>query len=229
MKKFNSYFWLVAATPFVLIVAGCSSAAPTIQTGPDAELSFDGLHRVDNSQADIAWARPDIDLSGYSKIMPVNGGVEYAQADNTGRTARDRTSGGPFFIDDRSREQFETLVADIFREELGRLQNFTIVDEPGPDVLIVAGGLLNVTSFVPPQTATRSIIFLTSVGEATLVLELRDSLSGRILARSVDRRAAETISDTFTHSNSVTNAAEVRRLLQFWARRLVEGLDGFTQ
>ena len=229
MKKINSCIWLGAATAFSVIVAGCSSTAPTIQSGPDAELSFDGLHRVDNSQADIAWARPDIDLSGYTKILPVNGGVEYAQADNKGRTSRDRNSGGPFFIDDRSREQFETMVADIFAEELEGLENFTIVDEPGPDVLIVAGGLLNVVSFVPPQTATRSVIFLTSVGEATLVLELRDSLSGRILARSVDRRAAETISDTFTQSNSVTNSAEVRRLLQFWARRLVEGLDGFTQ
>lgn len=229
MKKINSCIWLVAATAFSVIVAGCSSTAPTIQSGPDAELSFDGLHRVDNSQADIAWARPDIDLSGYTKIKPVNGGVEYAQADNMGRTSRDRNSGGPFFIDDRSREQFETMVADIFAEELEGLENFTIVDEPGPDVLIVAGGLLDVVSFVPPQTATRSVIFLTSVGKATLVLELRDSLSGRILARSVDRRAAETISDTFTQSNSVTNSAEVRRLLQFWARRLVEGLDGFTQ
>lgn len=229
MKKINSSCWVIAATSFAFIIVGCTTAEPTIQSGPDAELSFDGLHRVDNSQADMAWARPDIDLSGYTKIMPVNGGVEYAQADNMGRTTRDRNSGGPFFIDDRSREQFETLVADIFAEELGRLENFTIVDEPGPEVLIVAGGLLNVTSFVPPQTATRSIIFLTSVGEATLVLELRDSESGRILARSVDSRAAETISDTFNHSNSVTNSAEVRRLLLFWARRLVEGLDGFTQ
>ncbi len=229
MKKINSSCWLITATSLAFIVAGCSTAAPTIQSGPDAELSFDGLHKVDNSQADMAWARPDIDLSGYTKILPVNGGVEYAQADNKGRTTRDRNSGGPFFIDDRSREQFETLVTDVFAEELGKIERFTLVDEPGPDVLIVAGGLLNVISYVPPQTATRSVIFLSAVGEATLVLELRDSESGRILARSVDRRAAETISDTFTHSNSVTNSAEVRRLLLFWARRLVEGLDGFTQ
>jgi len=55
----------------------------------------------------MAWARPDIDLSGYTKLVPVGGGIEYAEADN---------KGGPYFIDDRSREQFETLV-----------------DEAGPD------------------------------------------------------------------------------------------------
>jgi len=133
MKKNNSCFWLVAATAFVFILAGCSSAPPTIQSGPDAELSFDGLHRVDNSQADIAWARPDIDLSGYTKLMPISGGIEYAEADNKGRTSRDRTAGGPFFIDDRSREQFETLVGDVFTEELGKIERFTLVDEAGID------------------------------------------------------------------------------------------------
>jgi uncharacterized protein DUF3313 len=229
MKKINSTCWLIAATSFAFIVAGCSSAAPTIQSGPDAELSYDGLHKVDNSQADMAWARPDIDLSGYTKLMPISGGIEYAEADNKGRTTRDRNKGGPFFIDDRSREQFETLVGDVFAEELGKIERFTIVDAAGPDVLMVAGGLLNVMTYVPPETATRSIVFLSAVGEATLVLELRDSESGKILARSIDTRAAETIGDSFTRSNSVTNSTEARRLIQFWARRLVEGLDGFTQ
>ena len=86
---------------------------------------------------------------------------------------------------------------------------------------MVAGGLLNVLSYVPPDTATRSIIFLSAVGEATLVLELRDSESGRILARSIDTRAAETIGDTVSHSNSVTNSSEARRLIRFWAQRML--------
>ena len=229
MKKIYSLRSPFAMLFISVIAVACASEPASIQTGPDAELSYDGLHKVDNSQADMAWARPDIDLSGYTKLMPVNGGVEYAQADNRGRTTRDRNRGGPFFIDDRSREQFEALVSEVFAEELGKIERFTLVNEAAPDVLMVAGGLLNVTSYVPPETATRSVVFLSAVGEATLVLELRDSESGAILARSIDTRAAETIGDTFTHSNSVTNSAEVRRLLLFWARRLVEGLDGFTQ
>jgi hypothetical protein len=30
-------------------------------------------------------------------------------------------------------------------------------------------------------------------------------------------------------ANTVTNAAEVRRLIRFWATRLVENLDGFAE
>ena len=230
MKKINSVLRLTTTLIFAVVLVACTTAPPTIQTGPDAELSFDGLHKVDNSQADVAWARPDFDISGYTKIWPVGAGIEYRQVKNRGRTSIDRTRGGPYFIDDKSRAQFEELVGKVFKEELEKIEKFELVDGPGPDVLMIRGGLLDVTSYVPPDpVGGRSVVFLSSVGEATLVLELRDSETGTILARSIDRRAAETIGGTFTRSNSVTNSAEARRLIRFWATRLREGLDGFSQ
>ena len=230
MKKTSSVLRLTTPLILAVVLVACTTAPPTIQTGPEAELSFDGLHKVDNSQADVAWARPDFDISGYTKIWPLGAGIEYRQVKNRGRTSMDRSRGGPYFIDDKSRAQFEELVGKVFREELEKIEKYELVDEPGPDVLMVRGGLLDVTSYVPPNpVGGRSVVFLSSVGEATLVLELRDSETGTILARSIDRRAAETIGGTFTRSNSVTNSAEARRLIRFWATRLREGLDGFGQ
>jgi len=230
MKIINSVLRPTTLLIFTVVSVACTTAPPTIQTGPDAELSFDGLHKVDNSQADVAWARPDFDISGYTKIWLLGAGIEYRQVKNRGRTSIDRTRGGPYFIDDKSRAQFEELVGKVFKEELEKIERYELVDGPGPDVLMVRGGLLDVTSYVPPDpVGGRSAVFLSSVGEATLVLELRDSETGTILARSVDRRAAEIIGGTFTRSNSVTNSAEARRLIKFWATRLREGLDGFGQ
>ena len=230
MKNINSTVRLLTAMVFSLGLLACQTAPPSIQMGPDAELSYDGLHIVENSQADVAWARPDLDLSGYTKIMTASAGIEYRQVKNKGRTSVDRSRGGPYFIDDKARAKFETLVAEVFTEELQKSERFTIVDEPGPDVLIIWGALLDVTSYVPPDpVGGRSEVFLTSVGEATLVLELRDSETNTILARSVDRRAAETIGRTFQRTNSVTSASEVKRLIRFWGTRLREGLDGFSQ
>ena len=113
-----------------------------------------------------------------------------------------------------------------------KIERYEIVMEAGPDVMMVRGALLDVVSFVPQDslaTGGRNNIYLSRVGEATLVLELRDSETGAILARSIDRRAAEPVGGTFIDSNRVTNAAEIRRLIRFWARRLREGLDGFGQ
>ncbi len=230
MKKINSVLRLTTPLIFTVVLVACTTAPPTIQTGPDAELSFDGLHKVDNSQADVAWARPDFDISGYTKIWLVGAGIEYRQVKDRGRSTMARSQGGPYFIDDKSRAQFEKLVGEVFNEEFQKIEKYELVDGPGPDVLMIRGGLLDVTSYVPPDPiGGRSYIYLSSVGEATLVLELRDSETGTILARSVDRRAAETIGGTFTRSNSVTNSAEARRLIRFWATRLREGLDGFGQ
>lgn len=229
MKNFVLVSSRLLLTMAATLSVACTSAPPTIQSGPDAEVSFDGLHRVDNSQADMAWAKPGFDISGYTKIMLVGAGIAYAEADNRGRTSLERSRGGSFFIDDATRTRFEQLVTDTFRDEMQQIEHFEIVEEAGPDVLMIRGALLDVVSFVPQDAISgRSSIFLSSVGEATLVLELRDSETGAILARSIDRRAAEQIGGTMRESNRVTNTAEVRRLIRFWGRRLREGLDGFV-
>jgi hypothetical protein len=224
-------FLLITTTfVFMLGIAACTTAPPSIQSGPDAELSFDGLHKVDNSRADDAWAVPDFDISPYSSILPVNGGIEYREVAKRDSATRDQSTLRPYFIDDKARAEFEALVHEIFREELQKSERFRIVDEPGPDTLIVAGGLLNVTSYTPPNTTgSRTRFLLSAVGDATLVLEIRDSQSNRILARSVDRRAAEPIGDSFATTNSVTTNVEVKRLIRYWASGLREALDGFAK
>ena len=58
----------------ILLLVGCAPA-PSIQQGPDAETTFDGLVRIDNARFSNAWIDPDVDLSQYNKIMA--GGAEY--------------------------------------------------------------------------------------------------------------------------------------------------------
>lgn len=231
MSKRKTFTVLAVSILTVSLAAGCATpAAPTIQTGSDAEISFDGLHRVDNSQAEMAWARPDFDISMYSKILPVSSGFEYRKATNQGRTQSERNRGGPFVISPEARTRFETLVGEVFQEEFSEVQNWEFVTEPGPDVMILRGGMLDVFSDVPPDNiAGRNRTFVSAVGQATLVLELRDSQSNTVLARSIDRRWAQRPGGQMMESNRVTNTAEVRRLVRMWAVRLREGLDGFAE
>jgi hypothetical protein len=59
----------ISTIAMAAFIAGCSTAQPTIQTGPDAQVSYDGLHLVDNSRLKQAWVDPDIDFTRYNKIM----------------------------------------------------------------------------------------------------------------------------------------------------------------
>jgi hypothetical protein len=58
----------------------------------------------------------------------------------------------------------------------------------------------------------------------TLVLELRDSITGEILARVVDTRSGRN-SGMMTITNRVTNTADARRAIRIWAQALRNGLD----
>lgn len=222
-------FQLSAVIAASVLFAGCSST-PEFQSGPDAEVTHDGLTRVDKTVMDAVWARTDIDVSNYNKIMLVGVGVEYrpvkgGYSGRPGSSISSRSSQSEFQLDDKTKALVEEEIKAAFVEELGKSSSYEIVSEAGPDVLTVVVGLLDVVSLVPPETVGRSTIYLDRVGEATLVLELRDSESNAILLRAVDRRAAQQPGGAMVESTRATNRMEVRRLGRKWANIIRSGLE----
>jgi len=208
-----------------LAATACASSEPTLQEGPDAETTFDGLVRVSNSAFKRAWAAPDVDFTKYTKIMP--GGAEFEFRAVRGSTSTTRVSSNQreFPISEANQQKLKDVVEEVFDEELAKSTRFTMTDEPGPDVLIIRGAMLDIVSLVPPERAGRSEVYLSRVGEITLVLEAVDSMSGETLARAAERRAAERPGSQGVRASSVTTWQEVRRLARRWAVKLREGLD----
>ena len=215
----------IVLTFVAMTMAGCSSAPPTIQQGPNAEVSYDGLHAIDNSIFKAAWADPDIDFSRYDKIMAGGAFFEYRAVKKTSGTYRARASDTEFYIDEKAREKLKELTSEIFNEELAKSSLFSVTDASGPDVLIIRGCLNDIGSQVPPDIIGRGDIYLSSVGEITLILEVVDSMSGEVIFRAVERRAAERGGGMAMRSNSVNTRSEVRRLIRRWATTLRDGLD----
>jgi hypothetical protein len=213
-----------------VILAGCASQEPTIQTGPNAETSFDGLVRIDNARFAGAWIDPDVDLTQYTKIIPGGAEFEFRNVQKVSTGQARRSNEREFWISDANRQRLIDTVTEVFDEELARSEHFTVTDEPGPDALIIVGGLHDIVSQVPPQEVGRSEVWIRSVGEATLVIELRDSLSNEVVYRAVERREAGPIGgDQMIRANTATTWAEVRRWARRWAVRLREGLDSVHQ
>jgi len=175
---------------------------------------------------DQAWARSDFDISTYTKIMVQGAGVEFRPGGET-RRGRQLAPNGHYAVTVEQKERFREQMGVAFLEELSTSEVFTIVEEAGPDVLLIRGGLLDVVSFVPPDPIGRGEIFLSRIGEATLVLEVHDSVSEAILLRAIDRRAAEQAGSQLSSSNTVTNSSEFRRVARRWASMLREGLERF--
>jgi len=211
----------------MLLVAACASE-PTIQTGPNAEVSFDGLVRVDNSRFAGAWIDPDVDLSRFKKVLPGGAEFEFRSVDKVSASAARRSTSREFFISEKDQRKLEQVMSDIVDEELSQSEIYELTDEPGTDVMIVRGAMLDIVSYVPPNIRGRGEIYLDQVGAATLVIEVVDSLTGEVVARAVERRAAEPAGRMGLQSTSVTNWQEVRRLARRWARKLREGLEALV-
>jgi hypothetical protein len=211
---------LVAAA----ITSACAAApAPPPSIAPDAEPSLDGLYPVDNSIMQYAEVKRDLDLSGYDAF--ILGPVEVAyQKDPAVRTPG--SSDANYALTPR---QMETL-KEGFREEIERAltedDGYELVTEPGPNVLRLDAYLLDlVVRFDREATAGRNRQFTDSWGEVSMILELRDSQSGEILARVGDRRDPTRSTYELVEVRSTFVRADVTRLFRHWGTTLRERLD----
>lgn len=202
---------------------------PKLETGQDAEITHDGLYRVDKTVMDAAWVKPDLDLTPYKKLLIGAAGMSFKPVDDEGqRWWPGRSDQTEFPISEENKVRLQEEMGKAFLEELADLRRYEIVGEPGEGVLLLAVALIDVVSSVPPvdECIGRCDVYLSSVGEATLVLELRDSVTNEVLARAADRRAAEQQGWPI-EANSVTVWPEVERLAHAWGKQVRKRLDEF--
>ena len=92
----------------------------------------------------------------------------------------------------------------------------------GPDVLRVRIGVVNLFVNAPDTlSAGRSRSFTTNAGEATLIMEVRDSQTKARLASVADRRQTQGPGGQAT---TVSNIAEFNSLASRWARTAASGV-----
>jgi len=196
-----------------------------VATGRSADVSHDGLVRMTGSALEGIWVKPDADVSLYKKLLIGEVRMAYKRKPNSRRHS---TTGNNFALTEAQVERLERLFREVFSEQIEASESWALTDAPGPDVLLVEPGLMDLIVRVPTDAPPNATVFTSSTGAVTLVLELRDSLSHEILARVADRREAQrpgTGSSQLHWSNSVSNTAAVRQLFRRWARIFVARLD----
>jgi len=212
---------------------GCSAASspaptPTPQTGPDADVSIDGLHRVDNSVMGVAYMKPDMDLRGYTSLMLDPVSVAYKK-DPQGRRTSGVASGNlaNFELTSRQMSNLKTWFRESVIEALTKDDGYPIVETPGPGVLRVTADLLDLVVKIPTENAgMRSQTFTTSFGEVTLVIEARDSQTGEILARAGDRQdPTRRMGRDLQVASTPFVRGDTKRLFADWADLMRERLD----
>jgi Protein of unknown function (DUF3313) len=199
-------------------LAGCAST----RTTPADE--WDGLVRQPGTRLGAVFVKPDAEIPAYRNVLldPVQ--VSFARNWDPNRGGRSHSSR----LNAADIEAIKTGLADLFREtfraELAR-GGYQLVDEVGPDTLRVTAAIVDLYVTAPDtMSAGRSRTYTANSGRMTLVAELRDSVTGEILARAVDARAGRS-TGMMEFTNRVTNTADARRAIGIWATALRQALD----
>ena len=192
MKRRKSMRLLPAAAGLMLLwYVGGSGAQLVPKVGPDAEITADGLHLVEGTTIDAVWARPDLDLSPYTKIYLMPTDVHFREVADRNYSVRARESDTEFPISDTMKTRLRDLFRESFSEELAEISSYEVSDEIGRDVLMVQGLLIDVISGVPPDVPGSSVATIRWAWEASVVIQLRDSMSDDVLVRTLVRRRAD--------------------------------------
>jgi hypothetical protein len=195
-----------------IAAAAIVAASPVAAAMPD---TWDGLVHVDSRRMDAAFLLPGADFRPYKKVMIDE--PEVAFRPNWLRDVnRSRTTGRVTEADAaRILEAFATGSAEVFATEF-KAAGYEVVTKPGPDVLRLRTAVININVNAPDvRSAGRSRTFTANAGDATLILEARDSPTNTLLARAADRRETRNIAG---QANRVTNTADFRLLVRDWAR-----------
>ncbi|RDV25524.1 DUF3313 family protein [Alteromonas aestuariivivens] len=220
----KSAFRALSVVIFCVTLAACQS-----QSGSMAEqtetLSFDGMVRQSQDQFDEVYVSPEFSIQDYQSLMLEPGTVAFKK-----NWARNYNSSGRLTrVTERDmemiRERMSGYVFSEFEAVLGDNSPMPLVTEVGELTLLVKPSIINLDLNAPDLvTANRQYSYAESAGEATLYLELIDSVSGKPLARVVDRQE-DWDDNYFTWRNRATNAQDAKRIARLWAERFVELLE----
>jgi hypothetical protein len=197
--------------------------AATPATAQDSAESLDGLVEINSRRMDAAFLLPGADFRPYTKIMLDKPEVafrrDWLRSMNSTRSVNRRvTDQDVQRIMEAARSNFTDVFAEAFTGA-----GYQVVTEPGPEVMRVSTAIVNLFINAPDtMTAGRSRTFTATAGEATLVMEVRDSETNALMARVLDRRETRNMPGV---ANSVTNLADFRQLLRNWSRATTRGLE----
>lgn len=182
------------------------------------DVNIEGLQSVTAENFEAAFVRPGVNFSNYNKLLVNELELAFRTPDR---------SQNQFALGEDQKTRFRAAMAVAFGEELGQLQNLELVTEPGPDVLGLNVRVQDIVASGPGRRVGamgRASFAVETVGELTLVIELRDAESEEVLIRAFDRRAVE--GAAMLSGDSIISTWEgIERLVARWASRTREGLD----
>ena len=180
---------------FIVCIAAIGGAAFAAQPQAASQPMGEGLVAVQSRNLDELYLRPNADLAGYRRVLidPVRAEMHSDWLKNLNYTRNVSRWVGP---DDARRigmeaaSSLESIVAEAFKA-----RGYEITAAPAPGVLRLSPSIADLYVNAPDRYSPWTTKTLTrDAGEATLLLEARDAVSGALLGRVLHHATAREVS-----------------------------------
>ncbi len=211
----------------LLAITLMATALYSHETTPDPEVTGQDQLVKEKGRFQETWVRPDADMSRFDRLYLWDSLFQFREGGHSAsgtEISRSREE-GPFAVRKEDQEQFKKLVRKTVSTVLAGSKRFDLVDTVGPGTLLVRPAILDIVSNVPPNVAgTRTNVYLTSVGEATIVFELIDAETGVIQARVGERRRIQAPGRMHQVNTQPANSATIWNDVKLWANDVAQTL-----
>jgi ribosomal protein S17E len=219
-NKRNVYLALAGASLFW--ITSCSAPSTTAP-----EISKEGMQLTTATRSTIAYQKPGVNFSEYSKVKILPSAVAFKK--NWERDYnRDHSTLSTRVRDEdviRIKNEVATLFDEIFKEEFSNAANIELVENVSSNTLIMRPAIINLDVHAPDLRSANNVrVYTQEAGQATLFIELYDGVSGEILARILNSAVA---GDSGYHqwATRVSNRADATRMIKKWANTLINKYD----
>src|SRR5215469_5537083 len=176
---------------FLAATATANAAlAPLATRAAELPKSWDGLVLVKSEKLRAVYLAPGADFAPYDKVLL--GPTEVAFAKNWVRDYNDSADLDHQLSDSDAQRIMKAVRAgfqSIFSKAFDKA-GYTVVTTPAKDVLQLNSAVINLALTAPSTDADFSASYASTAGQATMILEARDSLTGALLGRALDAEVA---------------------------------------
>lgn len=209
------------ATAFLSIAILCAGVTEAAKP----PVTWDGLVQVKSKRLDGVYLQPGADFRGYTKVILDPTQVSFAK--NWQREYNRSTSALSSRVSDSELQEIITegagAASDVFADAWTK-GGYAVVQAPGPDVLRVRTGIVNIKVSAPDRmTAGRNRTYAQEAGYATFFVEVQDSTTGALLGRAVDQRVVG--ENLVAWRTAGSNRSDFRREVARWADISVRGMN----
>ena len=216
-----------------LIGFGCAQPPATgiYYASGKGSVTPEGLHLIDWAPFRASYVKPGTDFRRYDKVLIRELTVSYktppSRRPNTLSNRRPVAANYP--LPDSAIQVMKRAFREAFENSLSKGESFAITQEPGPGVLLLAAGIVDLEVATPPaRYQSASEPYLTNLlGKLTLLVDAKDSQSGEPLLKIGERRDLDFNDGGIYLSDSVSSSGALQQIFRDWADRLRREIEQF--